>query len=423
MRNPIEGFGPRAYSQDITTANSLGVRLHVITAPELMHDVLSRQAEKFPKAPIDGRIFSTAMKEGLLSVEGGQWKRQRRVLAPIFRPALLSAMAPMITQSIEAFTSRIGQGAQVELREAMSDLTFDVLAKALLGNAEGVERASLHKAMQRGLDSVGTIRPDDLLPLPKGTPRPISPAGYLAIRRVKKAADTLIAQRKRHPQDDLVGLLTGATDPHSGKPLSAREQRDNLTGFFIAGHETTALTLCWALYLLGRVPTIQERVLSEVKAAYPGGAIPHDCLSNLPLTRAVIDETQRLFPPAALMGRQCAQDTQIGGRDIVKGDILTLAIYVMHRREAFWSKPKLFDPDRFLENPSLNAKGSAFMPFGGGPRICVAAGFARMEAMMALATIIRDFKVEVADNVYPRPKLTVTLRPEGGIPARLTRRN
>ncbi|MGB6229389.1 MAG: cytochrome P450 [Litorimonas sp.] len=415
IRNPVEGFGPLAYRQPIVTAKTMGQTLHVISDPEGMTDVLVRHADKFTKTAIDARILGPATREGLLSVHGDQWKRQRKSVAPIFRKRHMADLAPLITDVLDDFTARLDHRPSLDLSEAMAELTFDVLAKALLGDPRGLDRDRLKTATRAVVTGAGTLRPDDLLPWPRWVPRPMTPRGSSALKRLKRAADDLIAERTAHPKDDLVGLLIGTEN------LSQRERRDNLIGFFIAGHETTALTLTWALYLLGRHRPTLERVRAEVKDACGSGPVGYDRMGDLAFTQAVIDETMRLYPPAPILNREPQEAVEVLGRTLVPGDSVLLNNYVMHRTERLWDDPLLFDPDRFLRDPSLKAKGAPYMPFGAGPRICVGMAFANMEAIMVLATLARDFDIEVADDVYPRPLMTVTLRPEGGVPARLSR--
>lgn len=415
IRNPVEGFGPLTYRQPIVTAKTMGQTLHIISDPVGMTDVLVRHADKFTKTAIDARILGPATKEGLLSVHGEQWKRQRKSVAPMFRKRHMADLAPLMTEVIAGFTERLGHRPNLDLSTAMAELTFDVLAKALLGDPKGLDRERLKVATRAVVTGAGTLRPDDLLPWPRWVPRPMTPNGSRALRRLKRAADDLIAERTAHPTDDLVGLLIDADN------LSQRERRDNLIGFFIAGHETTALTLTWALYLLGRDRPTLERVRSEVLEICGSKAVVYEQLDQLIFTRAVIDETMRLYPPAPILNREPQEPVEILGRTLRPGDAVLLNNYVMHRTERLWTDPLLFDPDRFLRDPLLSKKGAPYMPFGAGPRICVGAAFAIMESMMVLATLARDFDIIVADDVYPRPLMTVTLRPEGGVPARLER--
>ena len=423
LRNPIEGFGPMAYNQPIVSVPNFGKKLHVITDPEGMMQVLAQEAKKFTKTAIDARILGPATKEGLLSVHGDQWKRQRRAVAPMFAKRHMADLAPMITDVLNAFKTKLDREPSLDLNAGMAELTFDVLAKALLGDPQGLDGERLKFATRNAVTSAGTLRPDDLIPWPRWVPRPISPKGSRALKKLKAAADDLLDSRDvNDPGDDLVGLLISAIDPKTGQKLSRRERRDNLIGFFIAGHETTALTLTWALYLVGMHGPTAERIRAEVTDICGQGDIAYDDIDRLSFTRAVLDETMRLYPPAPMLNRECHEETEIHGRKIEVGDTFLLCNYVMHRTERLWENPNAFDPDRFMRQPELKAKGAPYMPFGAGPRICVGMAFAVMEAVMALGTLVRDYDIDIPDDCFPRPLMTVTLRPEGGVPARMVRR-
>ncbi|MBL4852871.1 MAG: cytochrome P450 [Robiginitomaculum sp.] len=428
MKNPLEGFGPLCYRQPIVSVKALRTKIHTVTDPVGMNEVLKTKVADFRKSPLSDRIMKPATKEGLLVVHGEQWRRQRRGVSPMFAPRHMARLAPMVTEALDEFADNINAvieagGGRIELREAMADLTFDILAKSVLGNPKGMEKGKLKQAMAVALDVAGTIRPSDLLTLPNWMPRPIGPRGLRALKTIRDAADALLAQRDPdNPGDDLVGLLVSTHDPKTGQGLSVREQRDNLIGFFIAGHETTALTLTWALYLIGNHKQTEARIVEEVRAVAGDGPVQYEHIEKLTFTRAVIDETMRLYPPAPMMGREAVNDTQICGRDIAKGDIVLLATYVMHRTPRLWDKPNVFDPDRFLRDPELNRGKGKFMPFGAGPRVCVGAAFAVMEAVMALATLVRDYEIKPNPNCHPKLKMKITLRPDCDIVASVKRR-
>ena len=356
MRNPLEGFGPLSYRNPIVSLKTFQLKMHVVSDPKCMNEVLVKNANAYRKAPINQRILKPATKEGLLSVHDAQWRRQRRGVAPIFQHRYMAELAPGITDVIKGFAAELDQGdGQIELNHAMADLTFDVLAKTLLGDPKGLNRDKLKTATRKVVTTLGKLRPDDLITLPKSIPRFMGPASYRALKILRKAADDLLAARDPdNPGYDLIGLLISAKDPKTGEGLSAREKTDNLIGFFIAGHETTALTLTWALYLVGMHDETANRIAEEVRNVVGAGDVTYEHITQLPFTRAVIDETMRLFPPAPLLVREAKEINEVGGRVIEPGDLMILATYVMHRTERLWDDPLVFDPERFIREPDLN---------------------------------------------------------------------
>jgi cytochrome P450 len=209
----------------------------------------------------------------------------------------------------------------------------------------------------------------------------------------------------------LLDLLVEAGEGEEG--FSTVDIRDNLLAFIVAGHETTALTLAWALYLCGLDQGVQERLRAEARAVLKGRAATAQDVPYLPYTRQVIDETLRLYPPAAFLSRQASEPDLILGAEILPGDTVTVPIYAIHRHEALWSAPERFDPDRFAD-PKAIAR-YAYLPFGDGPRICIGASFALQEAVILLATILARFRVTPVAGKTPVPTLLITLRPEGGV--------
>ena len=195
--------------------------------------------------------------------------------------------------------------------------------------------------------------------------------------------------------------------------LSARDVRDNLLAFIVAGHETTALTLAWACYLLGLDPQVQERAAAEARAVLGTRTATAEDVADLPYIRQVIDETLRLYPPAAFLSRAAAEPDMILGTDILPGDTVTVPVYAIHRHKALWHEPERFDPDRFADRKTIPRY--AYLPFGDGPRICIGASFALQEAIIILSTVLARFRLRMVEGRSPIPTLLITLRPEGGV--------
>jgi cytochrome P450 len=234
---------------------------------------------------------------------------------------------------------------------------------------------------------------------------------------MRKAADQLLLERKDQKEvDDLVGLLSHSVDPKTKRALTLTEQRDNLIGFFIVGHETSALALTWALYLIGSHPKTQQRILDEIRDVLGDEDIKFEYISQLKFVNAVLNEALRLFPPIPILGREAIGDTQVLDTVIRKDEIVVIPLYVMHRSSVYWDNPNSFDPDRFLREPKLERNALQFKPFGDGPRVCIGASLAIIEAVMAIVTIVRKFEIQIdCENI--KPQVTASLRPSGNIKA------
>jgi len=237
-----------------------------------------------------------------------------------------------------------------------------------------------------------------------------------AMRDMKRVADSAIDTRRAQgakPVPDLLDLMMAGEDPKSGRRMTTPELRDNLLTFIVAGHETTALTLSWALYLCAFDPAVQDTARAEAQAVLGCRAAGAADLVNLPLTRRIVDEALRLYPPAAFLSRTALKADELCGRDIRPGDTVVLPIYALHRHHGLWADPDAFDPTRFADPKAIDR--FAYLPFGDGPRICIGASFALQEAVIILATLLARFKFTLIPGKTPKPVMILTLRPEGGV--------
>jgi cytochrome P450 len=233
---------------------------------------------------------------------------------------------------------------------------------------------------------------------------------------MKQIADGAINSRRqlgRRPVPDLLDLLLEGEDPKSGRRMTTSELRDNLLTFIVAGHETTALTLSWALYLCAFDPQVQAAARDEAMAVLGGRAATQADIARLPLTRQIIDETLRLYPPAAFLSRTAQRADTLCGREILPGDTVVLPIYALHRHHMLWNDPDRFDPTRFVEPKAIER--FAYLPFGDGPRVCIGANFALQEAVIILATLLARHRFSLVAGKSPQPVMILTLRPEGGV--------
>jgi cytochrome P450 len=240
-----------------------------------------------------------------------------------------------------------------------------------------------------------------------------------AIDQIISARRQLLAKQHKYPPKDILSFLLGALDPETGRHMSEAEIRSNVLTFIAAGHETTANALAWSLFLLSESPEWRKLVAAEVEHAF--GPVKN-LVERLAVTRAVIEEAIRLYPPIAAISRVAIDSDKVAGEDIRPGSMVVIAPYVLHRHRQLWQRPDVFDPSRFLGATRANINRFTYLPFGAGPRVCIGSTFALQEATIVLATIVKNFDFEMKPGHVVRPVLRVTLRPAGGLPMKITSR-
>jgi len=413
--NPLSILPAVLFRETLIAGPSLGRTIYELSGPEEMRSVLLAEDGVWVKSPLIQRMLRPVLGDALLTAQGESWRRQRMALQPAFKMARVKHFAPIMADAGEAAADALLAAAPaVDVTPHMVDVTFAVIERAIFSEAEDFDRAEVRAAMEVLLESLGRTRLSDLLPLPHWAPRPMGGVSRRARGVFRRATETQIARRRLRadPGEDFLGLLLTLKDEETGRGLSDVEIRDTLMTFVAAGHETTALTLTWALYLLAHFPEAQDRVRAEVAEHAGDPPLTADAAEKLVFTRQVIEETLRLYPAAPMVGRQATRDTEICGRPVKKGDVALLAFYALHRHETLWDAPDAFDPDRWSETrrPSDRFR---FMPFGGGPRVCIGSRFAMMEAAIVLAALVRKIRFTPVEGLDAYPVMTVTLHPRG----------
>jgi cytochrome P450 len=374
------------------------------------------------------RVLSAALANGLLAVEADQWKLQRRALAPLFNLRTVLGFTTAMLEAADAAVERLSrhEGEVVDVADEATRITVDVLERTIFSDGFGRNPDDVRAAMTAYFDTVGRIDPLDILGVPSIVPRPSRWKLRPTLRFFEETIDEIIALRQRRlaadPTNvprDILTLLLEARDPDSGKALSDVEVRANILTFIAAGQETTANCITWTLYLLSQSREWRERVQAEAEGEW--GSL--DSLADrLVVTRAVIDETNRLYPPIAAISRTALGYDELAGEAIKPGTLIVIAPYVLHRHRALWTRPNAFDPNRFFGKARVSIDRFAYLPFGVGPRTCIGATFAIQEASIMVATIMRHFTLEMVPGSTPWPVQKVTLRPKGGLPMIVRRR-
>ncbi|APX12575.1 cytochrome P450 [Tateyamaria omphalii] len=395
-----------------------GKRWHMVTDPAGIKRMVLDNLDIYPKSVVTKNLLKPAIGESIFIAEGADWRWQRRTAAPVFTHRNMMNLAPIMTGAAERCADRIAAAGPraVNLLDEMVNTTFDVIADVTFSGGEAFDRSGVHRAIEDYISEAGKISLFDILGAPDWVPRPGRVVSGQAMRETKAVADRAIEERAARGHDgvpDLLDLLLAGEDPKSGRKMTTAELRDNLLTFIVAGHETTALTLAWSMYLLAFDPAIQDRARAEAQAVLQGRAATGEDVEHLPFIRCIIDEALRLYPPAGMVSRTAMEDDVLCGREIRKGDTCIIPIYALHRSKLLWDDPDTFDPDRFADRKSVDRY--AYMPFGDGPRICIGASFALQEAVIILATVISRFRFTPVPGKEPEPVMILTLRPEGGV--------
>lgn len=424
-RNAIASWSKEAYEEDIVRGRFFRRSSFILNTPETIRHVLVDNYENYTRTPAGFRVLRPILGEGLLLAEGRTWKTQRRTLAPAFSPRAVSLLVPhMVSATGDAIAALDAKrDSPVDLRAAMQHLALDVAGRTMFSFEIGRHGAALRGFVNDYGERLAQPRFLDLL-LPLGWPSPQDISRALFRRKWTRFMSMLIAERKAMGVEgsaprDLFDLMVAARDPETNEAFTDAQLGDQVSTMILAGHETTATALFWALYLLSLDPSTQDEVAREASAVALTGDAPD--LSRLPFTRAVIDETLRLYPPAFLIVRAARGPDVVAGMAIARGDVLMVAPWVLHRHEKLWRDPNAFEPTRFLpSNPPPDK--FAYLPFGAGPRVCIGAQFAITEATLALAKLIGTFKVELLDRAPITPTAVVTTQPDRSPMFRIARR-
>jgi cytochrome P450 len=438
LRNPLEAVPAAAYEEPLARQTLFGRERVFVSDPDLVERVLVAEADAFAKGEVIRRALGPALGDAILTADGERWRWQRRAAAPIFRHERVLGFLPAMLAAAERRRDQwlaLPPGASVELGGEMMRTTFDVIVGTMLSGhgdgAAGLDVDRVEREITEYLGSTGWAILLALLKAPHWTPHPGRARAARARDYLRGELLRLVAERRRGDgarggasaqREDLVDLLLRATDPETGRSMGDRDVADNLLTFITAGHETTALALTWAFYLLALHPEAEAAVVEEVERVTGGAALRPEHVGALAYTRQVLQEAMRLYPPAPLIARAAARDLELGGVAVARSTPVYVPVYAVHRHRALWPDPDRFDPERFRPEAARARHRYAFLPFGAGPRVCIGMSFAMAEAAAILATLLRAVRPALPAGPEPGLRLRVTLRPAAGMPMRPRRR-
>lgn len=406
-------------------------RSYLCNQPELVDLILKQKPDEFPKSDRIREGLAPLLRNSVFVTNGEVWKKQRRIIDPAFEGGNLRDTFPAMVAAARGAVDRLGplaKGEPVEMELHTSHAAADVIFRTLFSIPIENEQASrvfhefqAHQRMQPVLN-LGA-----LVPLPRWFPRFHRRGTHSTARNIRALVEAFVNERQRQidegtaPNDLATKIMTTA-DPVTGDRFDVEEMVDQIAIFFLAGHETSASALAWALYLLALYPDWQEKVAQETIEVMLSDEPSFSDISKLRIARDVFREALRLYSPVPMMVREATCPYQFRDRQVPKGSQIVLSPWHLHRHERLWDNPDEFDPGRFATENGKECLRTAYIPFSAGQRVCPGAGFAMIEGPLLLAVLIRTYRFEVVDGREPVPVAHLTVRSKDGIWLKVTPR-
>lgn len=415
LRNTVYGWPEPAFDELYRKRRVLGYTVHIVTDPDMVGRVLLDNKENYLRPRIAQRILSPLIGNGLLSSEGEDWRKQRRIVAPTFAPGAVANMAGTIADVAKRQVAGWLRGAiRTDMARAATDATMQIIADTLFSSDPRLTTRTAGEHIDHLVMASGQARISTILGLQNFDPSRVMTRARRGRIYLRNTLTALV--RERGPSggaDDFFGGLIRALyaqfPPAEAEALAV----DNAITFYVAGHETTANALAWTIYLLAAQPALQEEARAEAISALDGDITT--LADRLPLLRQILDEAMRLYPPAPRFDREAQAADRLRDAAIAPGDLVSLWPWVIHRHRKLWSNPDAFDHTRFTPDAKAKLHRFQYLPFGGGPRVCVGARFAVTEALIILAHWLAARRFSLPADFTPYPMGTVTLRPKGGM--------
>jgi cytochrome P450 len=425
-RDPLGLFmRARAEHGDVVRFKFGHLRYHLVSDPEGIRHVLVDNAKAYTKSR-NYKGLKLVLGQGLLTSEGDFWRRQRKLAQPAFHREKMSAFAEAMGACAGQMLERWGahpDSAALDVHAELMRVTFQIVGRTLLSTDLDDPNGAVGKALSVVLQFANDYA-ESFFALPPWVPTPRNARFKRALRTLDDIVLGIIEQRRRSPDahNDLLSMLMAVRDQETNESMTDRQLRDEVITIVLAGHETTANALAWTLYLLSRHPDVERRVAAELRDVLGGRAPSLADLPRLTFTKMVIEESLRLYPPAWAFERQAVEPDVICGYAIAPGDIVGISPYAVHRHPRHWDNPEGFDPERFRPERVEGRPRYAYLPFGGGPRVCIGNGFAMMEAQVLLAAIVQHARLELVPDHPVELSPLITLRPKHGLRMTLHRR-
>lgn len=401
----------------------------IVNAPELLRDVLTDPTDIYPKNDLMVGALEPLVGNSIFVSSGAVWRRQRKMIDPAFSHMRLNKAFVSMSAAVDDYEEHLdrcaAEGSPFSLDLAMSHLTADIICRTVfstsLQSKTAVDVFEAFTVFERTCAQVELKR---LIFDPPFADIPQYPAVLAACERIRhhlgELVDTHLGQGATH-YDDIAAAVMAARDVETGEGFTRKELLDQLGVMFLAGHETTASALIWAFMILAQQPMVMQRVRAEVRDVAGDGPLDLEQVRKMTFVRNVFKETLRLYPPITFIPRVAAEPAQIGRHRVKRGAMLMIAPWTIHRHQRYWQRPHVFDPDRFSPEREHELVPGAYLPFGLGPRVCVGAGFAQLEASLILARLCRRYDFSVLEASKVRPVARLTTRPAQQLMCRVHR--
>lgn len=389
---------------------------HLVTDLDAVQKVMVDEQRIFGKQTRTYNLVRRFLGNGLVTSEGDFWRRQRRIAQPAFHKERLDGLVPTMCSSTQEIIDHWAKSSEVDAAVSMNQLAVKIAGLTLLSTDPTSEANKISQALDV-LSRTTMERVENPFQAPPWLKTKKNRAFDEAAKTLDRVVYGVIAERRAgERKNDLLQMFLEAKDEESGENMSDAQLRDEVMAMFLAGHETTATAMAWTLYLLAKHPEWQDRIAEEAKGLDSSNLTPKD-ISRLQLTKQVVQESMRLYPPVWVLGRAPTVDTTLNGFDIPKGSRVFVPMWVLHRHPQHWDSPNVFDPNRFAPDKVKLMKKMQYIPFIAGPRMCIGAQFAMMELALITALLVNRFRFSSLNDPVPEP--LVTLRPKGGVHLKL----
>lgn len=419
-RNPLVGWPKETFDVLNRKRRVLHLNYLGLSDPEGIKRVFLDNVANYPKPDLIRRALAPSLGDGLFTAEGEIWRDQRRLMAPVFTPAALGQFNPIFARVAERTGDRWAAGLDdhIDVAAEATRTTFEVINEALFSGEAGLSFEATSADIDAVVAAAGEYRLGFLFGMPWLDQSPLQ-------RRANRGRKVLLAhladfiarrQASPSPSADFMTRLLDAFAERFPPREAAKLALDNAVTFFVAGHETTANGLAWALYLLSRDRQAQEWAREEAQDAWDAGGTPAEILARLPYLKMVWEETLRLYPPVPRMDREALADDEVCGLRVRKGDMISVWPWVVHRHRRLWDQPELFNPENFDPEAKACHHRFQYIPFGAGPRVCIGMAFAQAEALIVLSHWLARFSFRPVVGHTVAPHAHATLKPLGGMP-------